>query len=223
MSTTLGRPFVEVFDEATEPYVPDTALFNISIVVENKDEAKAKEKHDSKVAKVVKVLDSLNILPKNRKTTGRSSRELTDLDNKTNQRTFRAHQISQNFNVKIDFDKAGKLVDSLTDIEKNITHQQYGSELNPRDLKKVHRKALLQAIENAKENALAQVAALGATLGKPIIMTQNVNGEHEVVAQRSMRNLRQYSEESAGSALGSHFEAGESQVTEKIKIVFEIL
>lgn len=199
----------------TATAVPDRLAFEVSVGLTRDDLDLALDETSVLMKDVLKALTDSGVAEADVRTTGLSMNPVYDYED--NSRVFRGYRVSQQLAVEADLDGAGKIVPAIIAAGGNAARVsdlrlQVG---NPGEAQTEARDA---AVSQARAKAEEYAAATGQELGEVITLT-------EVAADRDQD---QYSETAAAyrsvadSAASVPIQAGESDLTARVQVVWEL-
>lgn len=193
--------------------VPDIASINFSVVTEAKTAKEAQTKNTEKMNKVVDYVKSLNIDPKDIKTTSYSLYPKYDYTN--GRSILSGYTLTNSINIKVrEFDAIGDLIANSVDLGINqIGDVQFSIE-NPDELKA---QAGAIAMKNAKDKATTLAKQAGVSLGRIVTFSESdTNMPTPIPYYAKLESV------GMGGGAAPQIEQGSQEVRIVSNIIFEI-
>lgn len=211
---------VSVTGYAEEKLAPDEAKLFVTVHTENRDLNTAKKEQDEKVAKLMKVVKSLNIEQGdgNVRTLYANLQPVYDYQQQTGKPKFRAYQLENQIEMTLDkVEVAGPLMDKLVEAGfDRIGNIQFGL----KDERKKREALMEEALKDARDKAGKMAAALGATLGKP--MTISESGSYTPPPMPMMRNMAMAADMAESKSMPTYSPTGVIEIQQTVNVTFEL-
>lgn len=197
--------------------VPDAAWVNMAIEARHKKAEVAQSEVDERVARFLKLVDSLDIDRKYVKTIGKSLRPEYRWDDKTRKQYLIGYYVSRQLQVDLrNLDQLGALMHRAVEAGVNQVSPPQLRATNERELRRM---ALAKAAADAQENAAVLAQALDARLGE----VRQINAQHEVYhPQPSYRMAAMKMESSADMAAEQSYETGQIRFSTTVNATFDL-
>lgn len=204
---------VTVVGEGKVNAAPDTAVVQIGVETEDKTAQDALAQNNIEATQVISKLKELSIDEKDIQTTNFNI--FPTYDDKG--RKVTGYRVNNTVSVKIrDLDAAGELLDEVVQVGANSI---YGISFSVEDTTDLIAEARDKAMENAKEKA-AQLAKGGnASVGKVLIITENVGSNPQPIMARGMGGAMA---EDMAFAAEAPIQAGEQNFWSHVQVTFEL-
>lgn len=191
---------------------PDLAIIQAGVETIKPTSMEAQNENDKKMNAVIEAIKNEGVKKEDIQTTNYSLQDLYDYTDKG--RVFKGYQANQNVSVKIrDINKIGKILGAVSAAGANqIGGVQFTID-NPEISKN---QALKEAIAKAKEKAKELAANADVKLGKIISLSESSTSyvpQPYYALEKGM---------GGGSAVTPNIEAGETEVTAQVTLIFEI-
>ena len=201
---------------------PDTLTLNFSIQEQAESTQEAQSSIDSISANFIALVKNLGVEDKSIQTSNYSVYPRYNRDRDTSKQTVDGFEASQNITITLNgegFIELGQKILSATPSVGNISIN--GSNFSLRDKFAGESVVRTLALEQARKKAEQLAEAAGVSLGDPISIIENSNGAsfyptmYNAKAEMAMDDV-------AGSYGGSMLEAGSSEVTVSVNVVYSI-
>lgn len=195
--------------------VPDEAVASFGVRSEEKLLQRAYNKNTESMNRVINVVKSLGIDPKDIKTSSYSVTPIYPRDDKGRIIPGKpvSYRVSQNLTVKIrDLSKVGDVIDKTIGAGTNVFNSLQFRSSKIEDLKK---EAKIEAAKDAKEKASLLAKSLGVKVGRVLKVTEST------VQPYPARNLMAF--EAGAAKAAPQIEAGSMEVTATAGVIYEIV
>jgi uncharacterized protein YggE len=211
---------VSVTGEATAKLVPDQAMLSVTVQTEDAKLTTAKEKNDQRLKKALAVAKEFGLTDKQIRLSQSNISPQYDYKNGSSRPVFRSYVVSHTLVLTLPKpEKAALLMDALT---QQGVDQMGGLSFGLADEKKARDELLEKALADAKAKAGRMAAALGATLGEPLTISEQGGGVHMPVPRPMMARM----EMAVGSAkmmdASPELPSGEIEVSSSVSVVFAL-
>jgi len=194
---------------------PDLATVRMSIVSRAKDLDTAQAGAAKVTAKILSLIDKLDVERNKVDTTGATVRPDYRWNRDKEEQELRGYIAERQMAVKVDdLDKLGRLVEGAVAAGVN---QVSAPQLDSSRRKSMHREALAMAAKDAHANARVLAETLGAKLGEPISINDRSAPPQPPVPQARMATMAMESDSAAT------YNAGDLTFAASVTVVFELV
>ena len=218
-SSRFESPTITVSGLAEINVVPDQAVLTYEIAVEEDEYDAARLEHERQMKVAMKVLRANSIDARKIETGAGVTRGRSFYYYWNHYRYRKNVRIAIPVSVKIDdLSKLEKVYQELTEADVKVPQIQFSSS----KLQQYRREAFADAVKAARTKAEIMTAALSQNIGKAIQMTEDTS-QHRYYWQQSLAVAN--SSRSAASGPGpamEQFSSGETTVSARVNVVFEL-
>lgn len=213
-------PSIHVSGQAEVRSMPDEALVPMSVEARSKNLDDARREVTETVERFLQLTDELGIPRKQVDTAQLQIRPEYNWNNDTRKRRLIGYYVSRSLKVDLrDLSLLGALMERSADAGVNNTQ---GVNYNSSQREALRRQALRLAAENAKLDAEATAAGLGARVGKAIRVTAN-GPRHRPVPVAPLMLQRSSMAMDESSPAEQSYNPGEIVFSANVQIEFELL
>ncbi|MBT8421618.1 MAG: SIMPL domain-containing protein [Gammaproteobacteria bacterium] len=205
---------VSVSGKATVTAQPDIARISMSVVERNKSLNVAQQSASATTAKILRLLDRLKIDRKRIDTTGLNIRPDYRWNRTSEQQELIGYVVERQIMVELrDLDNLGKLLEGAVEAGAN---QVSPPGFDRTDRAELHRRALADAIRDARANADVMVAAAGAEIGN--VMTISSSG----MPSQPRPMMRAMAADAVAESAEASYVTGDIRFEAFVNIVYEL-
>lgn len=192
---------------------PDMAQVSMTVSERNQDLNAASSAANAGVARVLKVLDDLDIDEKYINTTAASIRPEYNWQRDTNERELLGYVVERNISVELrNLNRLGELVQQAT--AAGITNLS-PPQLDHSKRRDLYREALANAVADARANAATLAVATGGKLGAPVSISEGYRTPEPVPMLRMQADM-------AMESGAETYVAGEMRFDATVSVVYTL-
>ena len=204
---------VSVQGEAEVRVVPDRAVVRLGAEARAPGLENARKRVDETAARLLALMDELDIDRDAVSTTGLQVRPEYDWRPERGEQQLKGYFVARQFEIRLDdLDKLGEVIDGSIKLGVN---QATPPELGSSRRAELRREALALAAEDARRNAQALAEALDAAVGRPVRVSASDAGQPRPVPMRARAR--------ASAAAADTFTPGEVGIVVRVHAEFELL
>jgi len=207
---------IDVRGEGYVMAVPDMARVSMTVSERNKDLTAASAATTAGVARVLEVLEGLDIDDKYINTTAATIRPEYNWRRETNERELLGYLVERRISVELrDLDRLGDLVQQATAAGiSNLSPPQ----LDHSERRDLYREALANAVADARANAATLAVAAGGRLGEPLSISEGMRSAAPMPVLRAAAMQADMAMESGGET----FVPGELRFDATVSIIYTL-
>lgn len=164
------RPLITVSGQAEINVTPDMAIFNLRVVMLDKDLARAKALNDERVKKVLALAKDYQLAPGDVQTNYISIETSYSEVTETKPSVFLGYEVAKS--IVLTLRDMNRIEALLSDVVKAGVNRVGGIEFRTTQLRKYRDQARQMAIRAAQEKAIALTKEIGQTIGKAYSITE---------------------------------------------------
>ena len=208
------RREISVSGKATVTAQPDIARISMAVVERNESLSTAQQAASATSAKILRLLDNLRVDRKDVDTTGLNIRPDYRWNRAAEKQELVGYIVERRIMVELrDLDNLGKLLEGAVDAGAN---QVSPPQFDHTDRAGLHRRALADAVRDARANADVMVVAAGAELGDVVSISSGGMPPQPRPMMRAM------AADAVAESAAESYVAGDIRFDANVSIVYEI-